>query len=72
MSIIPMPPPKQNPSEYSYSAVCAFEDRTRRCVIVAPSMEDLRAAWERITLGDLPLDESRVQRVEIHPQRKRP
>lgn len=65
-NIIKLPPPKQSPADFSFCALYSPDGTVTRWAIVAPTIEELREAWDRITLGDLDLDESKVQRVEIH------
>ena len=65
-NIIKLPPPKQNPADFSYCALYSPDGTITRWAIVAPTLAELHEAWDRLTLGDLELDEAKVQRVEIH------
>lgn len=60
---------KANPADYSHCAL--YRDTTTgfSVAIVANTIPNLQIAWDFITDGKLPLDHSKVQRVEIHKKR---
>lgn len=61
-----------DPNEYEFCAIYRNRETGVRAMIAARSIPDLESAWDAVTSGEIELDKSRIQKIQITKKEETP